>query len=303
MINSVNNVHKYDDKFSMMIKKPEETNKMSDIFQTKTIFAVCVCCLLATLFPSITAGSVGRTDMAGRQLVQLIERTDKNSKLDSQFTSVRERFGRRNKSSRKSGAPGNSRRRPSREERKALRQNRAAKERTNNSRNQWKNTSAVSKSSGPQVTASSLTIVANDIAAGKSILTSKSGLAGKDDENMLHLDFRDTDLKTIINFLSEQTQTNYLYDENLRGKITLIGPKKVPVEEAVWLLESLLEFKGYTVVKVGDFKKVIPLAKAQGDKIETRLRYEETDVNELSENKEVTQLIKLKHTNAADIKT
>jgi len=127
-------------------------------------------------------------------------------------------------------------------------------------------------------------------------------ISGDAKQGMLNLDFRNTDLKTIINFLSEQTQTNYLYDENLRGKITLVGPKKVPVDEAVWLLESLLEFKGYTVVKIGDFKKVIPLAKAQGEKIETRLTYKESNLPELAENKEITQLIKLEHTNAADIK-
>ena len=118
----------------------------------------------------------------------------------------------------------------------------------------------------------------------------------------VNLDFHDTDIKSIIKFLSEQTGTNYLYDETIKGKLTLVGPKKVTLKEAVWLLETLLEFKGYTVVQVGDFKKVIPLAKAQGDKIETRIDYKESDDPDLAEDKEVTQLLRLKYTNAADIK-
>ena len=123
-----------------------------------------------------------------------------------------------------------------------------------------------------------------------------------DPNALVNLDFRDTDIKAIIKFLSEQTGTNYLYDETIKGKITLVGPKKISLKEAVWLLETLLEFKGYTVVQVGDFKKVIPLAKAQGDTIETRTEYKESDGPDLAEDREVTQLLRLKHTNAAEIK-
>jgi general secretion pathway protein D len=123
-----------------------------------------------------------------------------------------------------------------------------------------------------------------------------------DPNALVNLDFRDTDIKSIIKFLSEQTGTNYLYDETIKGKLTLVGPKKVTLKEAVWLLETLLEFKGYTVVGVGDFKKVIPLAKAQGDTIETRIDYKESDEPELAQDREVTQLLRLKYTNATDIK-
>jgi general secretion pathway protein D len=274
----------------MMIKTPEKKNKMSDLLKGKTLVAFCFCCLLFTICPTLAKGTT-----TGRQIVQLVERTDSDLQQDSQFMSVRERFGRRSKGSNKE-FDDTIMKRPSREERQSFRQ------RILDRRNQEAITSSTNNLQGATVTASSLKVPSKNVDSAVTIVKNEAAIGTPDSQNMLNLDFRDTDIKTIINFLSEQTKTNYLYDESLKGKVTLIGPQEVPLEEAVWLLESLLEFKGFTVVKVGDFKKVIPLAKAQGEKIETRLTYEENDASEMSENKEITQLIKLEYTNAEDIK-
>ena len=122
-----------------------------------------------------------------------------------------------------------------------------------------------------------------------------------DDDTMVNIDLQGADLRSILKLLAELTSTIYLYDENLRGKANLIGPQRLKLKDAIPLLESILEYKGYTFVKMNGFKKVILRQKGMGAAIETHTSYPPSGRQGVAE-KLVTQLVQLEHTNVNDIK-
>ncbi|UCH79835.1 MAG: hypothetical protein JSW20_08755 [Nitrospiraceae bacterium] len=80
-------------------------------------------------------------------------------------------------------------------------------------------------------------------------------------------DFVDVDITTIIKFISEITGYNFIFDERVKGKITIIAPTKLSIDESFRLFTSILTLKGYTIIPSGEKTyKVIPssLAKQAG---------------------------------------
>ncbi|MCL4476080.1 MAG: type II secretion system secretin GspD [Nitrospirae bacterium] len=76
--------------------------------------------------------------------------------------------------------------------------------------------------------------------------------------------FVDVDLPTITKFISDITKKNFIFDERVKGKITIIAPSKLSIDEAYNLFTSVLELKGFTVVPSGvDAYKIIPSSEAK----------------------------------------
>ncbi len=111
--------------------------------------------------------------------------------------------------------------------------------------------------------------------------------------NLVSLDFKDADIKVVIKAISELTGKNFVIDEKVRGKVTIISPTKIPLEEVYHVLESILEVKGYTTVPAGEVIKVIPSREAKGKSIETRVGREVERIS--PEDKIITQLIPLEY--------
>jgi len=74
------------------------------------------------------------------------------------------------------------------------------------------------------------------------------------------INYVDVELSSIIRILSEMTGKNFIYDESLRGKVTIIAPEKLNKDEALSLFVSALELKNFTMVSSGDSYKIIPSA-------------------------------------------
>jgi len=72
-------------------------------------------------------------------------------------------------------------------------------------------------------------------------------------EGTVGVDFKDTELRSIVKLISDKTKVNYLLDDlhPLNGKVTVLGPSKLTVAEAELLLMALLDFKGYAIEEVG----------------------------------------------------
>ena len=76
--------------------------------------------------------------------------------------------------------------------------------------------------------------------------------------------FVDVELPAITKFISDITKKNFIFDERVKGKITIIAPSKLSVDDAFSLFTSVLELKGFTVVPSGiDAYKIIPSAEAK----------------------------------------
>lgn len=78
-------------------------------------------------------------------------------------------------------------------------------------------------------------------------------------EQKVAFNFVDVDLPAITKFISEITKKNFIYDERVKGKVTIITPSKLSIEDAFNLFTSVLELKGFTVIPTGfDAYKIIP---------------------------------------------
>ena len=119
--------------------------------------------------------------------------------------------------------------------------------------------------------------------------------ATKKSANNVTFNFVDVDLPVITKFISEITGKNFIFDEKVKGKITIIAPSKLSIDEAFNLFTSVLDLKGFTVVPSGvEAYKIVPSAdaKQQGLRVST----EGAPVNESY----VARLITLKSVSAED---
>ncbi len=107
--------------------------------------------------------------------------------------------------------------------------------------------------------------------------------------------FVDVELPVVTKFISDITGRNFIFDDKVKGKITIIAPTKLSVDDAYNLFTSVLQVKGFTVVPAGvDIYKIVPAAEArqQGMKITTEGR----PVNEGY----AARLVTLKHVSAEE---
>ena len=121
--------------------------------------------------------------------------------------------------------------------------------------------------------------------------------AGPSDQ-FVSIDFNDVDLHVFIKFISELTEKNFVVDQRVKGKVTIISPARISIKEAYKVFESVLEVHGYAAVKSGEVIKIVPAPDARSKSVETRLIEEAAS----TEDKVVTQLIPLKYASADDIK-
>ena len=117
-------------------------------------------------------------------------------------------------------------------------------------------------------------------------------------EPAVTIDFDEVDIPVFVKFISELTGKNFVIDKGVRGKVTIISPNKISVDEAYKVFESVLDVNGFTAVPSGNIIKIVPAASARTMSVKTRLRREAMD----SEDKVVTQLIPLRYADPDELK-
>jgi len=115
-------------------------------------------------------------------------------------------------------------------------------------------------------------------------------------DSKVTFNFVDIDLPVITKFVSEITHKNFILDERVRGKITIIAPTKLSVAETFNLFTSVLEMKGFTVIPSGvDAYSIIPTSEAKQKGL--KFDKEKKPVNASY----AAQLIPLKHISAGEV--
>jgi general secretion pathway protein D len=118
-------------------------------------------------------------------------------------------------------------------------------------------------------------------------------------QQFVSIDFNNVDINVFIKFMSELSGTNFVVDQRVKGKVTIISPSKISMKEAYKVFQSVLEVHGYTTVKSGQVVKIIPAPDARSKSIETKLREESSSA---PEDRVVTQLIPLTYADPVEIK-
>jgi general secretion pathway protein D len=119
-------------------------------------------------------------------------------------------------------------------------------------------------------------------------------------ERTISFNLRNADIVQVINLISEVTGKSFLVDDKVRGKVTIIAPTEVTIEEAYQIFLSVLEIQGFTIVPQGPIIKIIPSRDVKDNPIPTATdaRHAFSPTTESF----VTQLIPLQYADANDIR-
>jgi len=76
-----------------------------------------------------------------------------------------------------------------------------------------------------------------------------------DKDVRIHIDYDGTDIKDVIKDFAEKTGRNFLIDPKIKGKITIIAPNPVSIDEAYEAFLAALDAAGFTTVVEARFSK------------------------------------------------
>ncbi len=87
--------------------------------------------------------------------------------------------------------------------------------------------------------------------------------AEKGDKGGISMNFSGADIGVLIKYVSEMTGKNFVVNDKVLGKVTILSPKKVSKDEAYKVFESILAVYGFTAVPAGDVIKIVPTMEAK----------------------------------------
>lgn len=124
------------------------------------------------------------------------------------------------------------------------------------------------------------------------------GIFKKNEDGLVNLDFVNAEIAEIARSMSELANKNFLFDEKVRGQITMVSPKPVTVDEAFRAFVSALEVKNFTIVKTGDIHKIVPIRNMKSQPINTNANAAYGSYDEF-----ITRLVAIENTSAKDLAT
>ncbi len=121
---------------------------------------------------------------------------------------------------------------------------------------------------------------------------------GEDEEELVSLDFSDVELPVVIDTISRMTGYNFIYDDRVRGRVTIVSPTRVTIDQAFAVFESVLKVKGFSLVLgPGDTYKIIPIRDVKESSIDTI----KDDRPSRNRDRFVTRLVPLRYIDAEGI--
>lgn len=118
-----------------------------------------------------------------------------------------------------------------------------------------------------------------------------------EDQNLITMNFQDVDIPVLAKFISEITGKNFVVDESVRGKVSIISPTKVTPQQAYSIFQSVLQLKGFATVQAGPVIKIVPAREVR----ETAALTTSQQPGEARGDEYVTRMVKLKNIDAASL--
>lgn len=116
------------------------------------------------------------------------------------------------------------------------------------------------------------------------------------EQGKIQLDFINAEISDIAQSIGELTKRNFIIDDKVRGNITIISPQPVTIAEGYQAFVSALEVKGFTITKVGQVYKIVPLREMNKLPIPTDVDFPAGGGDSF-----VTKLIPLKNSRASEL--
>jgi general secretion pathway protein D len=131
------------------------------------------------------------------------------------------------------------------------------------------------------------------------VTASLAAAPAKPPPNEITMNYQNVDIPALAKLISEITGKNFLVDESVRGKVTIISPSKVTPDQAYQIFQSVLQLKGFTTVQTGKVIKIIPSRNVRQAAPIT----ESQEPFEQRGDEYVTRLIKLRNVDASSMVT
>ena len=72
-----------------------------------------------------------------------------------------------------------------------------------------------------------------------------------DHDQKITMNFQNVDIPVLVKFISQITCRNFVLDESVRGRVSVISPTQVTALQAYSIFLSVLQLKGLTTVQAG----------------------------------------------------
>jgi general secretion pathway protein D len=162
-----------------------------------------------------------------------------------------------------------------------------------------------SADSGGDTAASPDTGTDGDAVAGPDAVSAEDGPPGvpadsssrAGSQDLITMNFQNVDIPVLAKFISEITGKNFVLDESVRGKVSIISPTKVTPDQAYSIFQSVLQIKGFTTVTAGSIIKIIPARDVrQSAELTTSQQPGETHGDQY-----VTRMVRLENADAGSV--
>ena len=117
-------------------------------------------------------------------------------------------------------------------------------------------------------------------------------------EDSAQINFKDVDIKVLIDTVSRITKKTFIVDPRINGKITISTGRNIDENELYEIFLSVLQVHNFSAVKVGNIIKIIPSNKAK----QLPVPVIDDDVVELTDKKPddlITRVIRVEHVPAS----
>ena len=137
----------------------------------------------------------------------------------------------------------------------------------------------------------------NNIPAGPQ--TGKPSTLAIVEDPQLMLNFQNVPLQSVLEYMSEAAGFIILGDTEVRGDVTILSKQPLNREEAVDLLDTILNEKGYTAIRRGRILKIVEKDKALTEDIPVKSGADPADIPK--KDVMVTQIIPIRFGNAGQL--
>jgi general secretion pathway protein D len=132
------------------------------------------------------------------------------------------------------------------------------------------------------------------------ISTPQAGLSSEAEpvearQGTVNFSFDRVEIRLLVQLVGEMTGRRFVLDETVKGKVTVVSPPRIPLDEVYPLFLSILEASGYTVLEQEDISRIVPLPKSEA--VAGRVTVDGDDGAGL-----VTRVFRLEHVNAVELK-
>ncbi|RZV59160.1 MAG: type II secretion system protein GspD [Pseudomonadales bacterium] len=82
-------------------------------------------------------------------------------------------------------------------------------------------------------------------------------------EELVRINMNNADIRTVIQWIAEQTQKNFIIDPRVKGKLSVLSSQPMTMDQAYQVFLTALDVYGFAVVESGSNVKIIPNAQAR----------------------------------------